>query len=170
MKLETEEPIASDGGGEGAAVLHRREDRAFVDGLDGIRMDEVEVRLVGNAGEPGMLSNDPHLVPTGVRDPHVAAEASHATAAQAESRRPGIFLTLVEEELHSHTQAQERDAPIARHSHHDVETEAAELARAMTKPADAGQHDGLRRQDVDVRSRDPHVVSAGAPQRRLEAW
>src|SRR5438445_2924665 len=144
MKLETEEPIASDGGGKGAAVLHRRDDRALVDGLDGIRMDEVEVRLVGNAGEPGMLPHDPHLIPSGVRNSDVSAQPSHATAAEAESRRPGIFLTLVEEELHSHAQAQERDAPIARHSHHDVETEAAELARAMTKPADAGQHDRVR--------------------------
>src|SRR5207302_5124065 len=125
MKLETEEPIASDGGGKGAAVLHRRDDRALVDGLDGIRMDEVEVRLVGNAGEPGMLPHDPHLIPSGVRNSDVSAQPSHATAAEAESRRPRFFLTLVVEELHFHAQAEERYASIELLSHHDVVSDAS---------------------------------------------
>src|SRR2546426_9139107 len=100
-----------------------------------------------------MRPHHPHLIPTGVRDSHVAAQPSHATAAKAESRRPGVFLTLVEEELHSHAEAQERNAAIARDPHHGVEAEAAKLARAMTEPADTREHDGLRRQDVDVRAR-----------------
>ncbi len=36
MKLQTEHPVAADRGNDRATVVHRRDDRAFVDGLDGV--------------------------------------------------------------------------------------------------------------------------------------
>src|SRR5213594_26826 len=99
MKLEAEYDTAPDGGRDRATVVHRPDDRALVDRLHGIRMDEVEVRLVGNTREPRVRPHDPHLIPPGMRHAHVAAEASHAPAAQAEARCPRVFLALVEEKL-----------------------------------------------------------------------
>src|SRR2546422_421922 len=75
MKLETEDAVAADRGGDGATVVDRSDDRALVDGLD----------------------------------------------------------------------------------------------RAMTEAAPARKDDRLRREDVDVRSRDAHVFGAGTPERRVEA-
>src|SRR5258706_15514676 len=125
-------------------------------------MDEVEVRIVWYAREPRMGPHDPHLVPSGMRHSHVAPQPSHASPVETQARRSGVFLALVEEELHPHAQPQERDAAVVSDTHHDIEAHAAELARAVTEPAHTWKHDGVRLQDIDVRSRNAHVVAAGA--------
>src|SRR2546423_8380641 len=127
MELQAEYAVAPDRGRDRPAVVDRCDDRALVHRLDGIRVDEVEVRLSGNTGEPGVRPHRPNLVPSGVRHSYVPAEPSDPPSADPEARRPGIFLALVEEELHSHAKTEERNAAVACDTHDHVEAESTKL-------------------------------------------
>ena len=68
-----------------------------------------------------MRAHQAQLVPPGVRDAHGSAQLPHAATIEAETRRAGVFLALLEEELHSDAEAEERDAALARAADRFVE-------------------------------------------------
>src|SRR3989441_5553934 len=168
MELDPQHPLSADRRPHPAAVLDVGDDRPLVDRLRRVGVHEIEVRGVGDIREPRVRADQPQLIPARVRDTHGPAQLSDSATVEAKTRRRRVLLALLEEELHPHAEAENREAPLARPADRLIQAEAAQLTRAVAEVSDAREHDRARREDLFSIAGDADVSGARTAQRALD--
>src|SRR5262245_30145779 len=82
-------------------ILSLAEDTGVVFGLDIVRVDEVEERIVGQFAKDGMLLLDGDLIPADVRNVHALGEAHDAAFKQSQPAVDAEFVALFKKHLQS---------------------------------------------------------------------
>lgn len=159
VELGGEEVSSADHGGEGEDVFGFGGDPGFVGGGDVIAVDKVEVGLVGNVGEEGLVAIDLEGIPAHVGDFDARGfgEAEDFSGDDAESFVFAVFVADVEEHLETEADAEERflggDVVLDRGD----EILAVEFADGVAEGSDAGEDDFFGGGDVGGRGGDAGV-------------
>ena len=90
------------------------------------------------------MAHDAKPIPSGVRNAHWTAEPADASRIDAKPRRLRVLIAALEKELHPDAEAEQRDAELLGTAHRRVETEAPQLARAVSEVPDAREHHRAR--------------------------
>src|SRR5262249_47979632 len=112
MELSGDDIIARDRGGEPHAVVARRDYHIRVVGDWVVRIDEIEVSIVGNAAEDRMRPGLVHTIPSDLRDfQHPAVNRcrkAHDPSREHPKASRIVLLAAVEKHLDTYTNAEER--------------------------------------------------------------
>lgn len=145
MELRAEGGAADGDGGDLAAVVGDRGDRAWVRGPKLIAVDEVEGRLVRKLLEQRRPMLDADRVPADVRDSQRRdLEPDHPTLDQAQPRVLAVLLARLGEQLHSQADAENRPSGSDQSGERVGESALVEAAHPGAERANSRQDQPFR--------------------------
>src|SRR5277367_2029557 len=148
VELSGDDVVARNRGGERQAVVARANRERRIVGNRIVRIDEIEVRVVGHAGEDSMGARLAHAVPSDLRNlERTAVERARITGDAAGDDAEafgGVLFTAIEQHLDADADAEERLAGAGDVvAQHVDESERAQIFHGGAGGADAGEDDAI---------------------------